>query len=111
MSPIRIFPDAPRGLALLSRPGLVSLAIEFASLPAVVIIALWPRSWAGCPRAHRRADPEAAQPDLHRGRRQRGRVSAPPGPAPVATDGGDPSLRSTGIRLPSFLDAAAPLFG
>jgi inner membrane protein len=43
MSPIRIFPDAPRGSALLSRPGVISVLIEFAVFLPVMLYALWPR--------------------------------------------------------------------
>jgi inner membrane protein len=43
MSPIRIFPDAPRGLALLSRPGVMNVAIEFAVFLPLMNYALWPR--------------------------------------------------------------------
>jgi len=43
ISPIRIFPDAPRGLALLSRPGAFSIAVEFAVFLPVVAYAIWPR--------------------------------------------------------------------
>ena len=41
-SPWRPFPDAPRGLKLLSRPGLAELATEFALFMPVTIYALWP---------------------------------------------------------------------
>src|SRR5689334_20997620 len=43
MSPIRIFPDAPRGSGMLSRPGVMSLAIEFAVFLPVMLYAVWPR--------------------------------------------------------------------
>jgi inner membrane protein len=97
MSPIRIFRDAPRGLALLSRPGLVSLAIEFAVFLPVVIIALWPRivAWLSA-RGIAGRIPKLPNLTFIEGGVSEGGVSAPPGPAPVATDGGDPSLRSTG---------------
>ena len=43
ISPIRIFPDAPRGLALLSIPGAINVAIEFAVFLPMMLYATWPR--------------------------------------------------------------------
>ena len=43
ISPIRIFPDAPRGLALLSLPGAINVAIEFAVFLPMMLYAMWPR--------------------------------------------------------------------
>ena len=43
ISPVRIFPDAPRGLALLSWPGMTNVAIEFAVFLPVMVFAAWPR--------------------------------------------------------------------
>ena len=54
MSPIRIFPDAPRGLALLSIPGAINVVIEFAVFLPMMLYAVWPRI-AG--RLSRRASP------------------------------------------------------
>jgi inner membrane protein len=42
MSPWRILPDAPRGLALLSRHGLLEVAIELGLFLPVAVFALWP---------------------------------------------------------------------
>jgi inner membrane protein len=42
-SPIRIFPDAPRGWAFLSRAGLVNLVTELVFFAPVAVYALWPR--------------------------------------------------------------------
>jgi inner membrane protein len=42
MSPWRVLPDAPRGLKLLSRPGLFDLAVEFAIFFPLTAYALWP---------------------------------------------------------------------
>jgi inner membrane protein len=41
-SPWRLFPDAPRGMKLLSRPGLAELATEIALFMPVTVYALWP---------------------------------------------------------------------
>jgi inner membrane protein len=41
-SPWRLLPDAPRGLKLLSRPGLIELGTEFALFLPVTLYALWP---------------------------------------------------------------------
>jgi inner membrane protein len=41
-SPWRIFPDAPRGMRLLSGSGLAELAIEFGLFLPVTLYALWP---------------------------------------------------------------------
>jgi inner membrane protein len=42
-SPWRVLPDAPRGLKLLSRPGFIDLALEFAVFFPVTAYALWPQ--------------------------------------------------------------------
>lgn len=42
-SPWRVFPDAPRGMRLLSRYGLAELATEFGLFMPVTMYALWPR--------------------------------------------------------------------
>src|SRR5215471_2583314 len=42
MSPWRLLPDAPRGIRLLSRPGLVDLALEFTLFLPLTAAALWP---------------------------------------------------------------------
>jgi inner membrane protein len=41
-SPLRIFPDAPRGLALVTSAGLVSMIIELVVFLPVIVYALWP---------------------------------------------------------------------
>jgi inner membrane protein len=42
VSPWRWLPDAPRGLKMLSRPGLVDFAVEFAVFFPLTAFALWP---------------------------------------------------------------------
>jgi inner membrane protein len=42
MSPWRLLPDAPRGLKMLSRPGLLDLAVEFTVFFPLTAFALWP---------------------------------------------------------------------
>jgi inner membrane protein len=42
-SPWRIFPDAPRGMALLTRLGVIELAIELLLFLPITLYALWPR--------------------------------------------------------------------
>jgi inner membrane protein len=42
MSPWRILPDAPRGMKMLSRPGLLDLAVEFVVFFPLTAFALWP---------------------------------------------------------------------
>ncbi|HVU50859.1 MAG TPA: metal-dependent hydrolase [Polyangia bacterium] len=41
LSPWRVLPDAPRGLKMLSRPGLLDLAVEFAVFFPLTAFALW----------------------------------------------------------------------
>ena len=67
VSPIRIFPDAPRGFALLSRPGVINVAIEFAVfLPPDGVRGLAAADGpAGRPRGGPQ-HPEAAHPHLRR---------------------------------------------
>jgi inner membrane protein len=92
VSPIRILRDAPRGFALLSRPGIMSVALEFAVFLPVVVFALWPRisaRWSG--RQLARQIPKLATLTFIEG--DAGQL---PVPAPVGTDEGDPALRSTG---------------
>jgi inner membrane protein len=40
-APIRLLPDAPRGLKMLSRPGLLDLAVEFVIFFPLTAFALW----------------------------------------------------------------------
>jgi len=90
MSPIRIFPDAPRGLALLSRPGVISVAIELALFLPVVTYALWPRIAGRLPaRAGGRAIPKLPGLTILEG----GVAQAP---APAVSDDRDPPIRSAG---------------
>jgi inner membrane protein len=56
MSPWRVLPDAPRGLKLFTRPGLVDLAIEFVIFFPLTAFALW------APRRARRPAPASPQP-------------------------------------------------
>ena len=41
-SPLRIFPDAPRGLALVTSAGLVTMIVELIVFLPVIVYALWP---------------------------------------------------------------------
>jgi inner membrane protein len=43
-APLRLFPDAPRGVAFISRHGLTVAALEFAYFLPVTAFALWPRA-------------------------------------------------------------------
>jgi inner membrane protein len=81
-SPWRIFPDAPRGLKLLSQAGLLELVAEVVIFSPLTLYALWPRI-----RARRRHDPGLQL--------IAGRGSAAPAPAPSAPEQ-DPRLRSSG---------------
>jgi inner membrane protein len=56
-SPWRIFPDSPKGLQLLTRPGVIELAIELLLFLPITVYALWPRltDWW----ARRRATPQS----------------------------------------------------
>jgi inner membrane protein len=63
MLPWRLLPDAPRGMQMLSRPGLLDLAVEFVVFFPLTAFALW-----GRPALLRRKAPS---------------VAAPPTPAPL----------------------------
>jgi inner membrane protein len=41
-SPLRIFPDAPRGLALVTSAGVVTMIVELVVFLPVIVYALWP---------------------------------------------------------------------
>lgn len=45
MSPWRMLPDAPRGLKMLSRPGLLDLVTEFVVFLPLTVLALWRGRW------------------------------------------------------------------
>jgi inner membrane protein len=55
LSPWRVLPDAPRGFKMLSRPGLLDLAIEFVVFFPLTAFALWRRR-----RPARRRQPSSA---------------------------------------------------
>ena len=92
-SPIRIFPDAPRGLALLSVPGAINVAIEFAVFLPLVVYALWPRvaAWVSARGLGRRI-PQLANLSFIEG----GAAGTAPAPASPISDERDPPLRSAG---------------
>jgi inner membrane protein len=81
-SPWRIFPDAPRGLKLLSQAGLLELCAEVVIFSPLTLYALWPQI-----RARRQRRPSL---QLIEGQ---GNVAA--APAPSAPEH-DPRLRSSG---------------
>jgi inner membrane protein len=90
-SPIRIFPDAPRGLALLSWPGMINVAIEFAAFLPVMIFALWPRisAWWAARAVARRIRSLPSLTFIE------GATGPSPSPA-VSSDERDPPARSAG---------------
>ena len=97
-SPIRIFPDAPRGLALLSGPGLTNVAIEVAVFLPVVLFAVWPRiaGWLSARAVGRRIPKLPSLQFIEGGVEASPAPAAATAPAPVVSNDGDPSLRSAG---------------
>ena len=95
-SPIRILPDAPRGLALLSRPGIINVAIEFAVFLPLMVYAVWPRLAARL--AARAVGRNISKlPALTFVERTAGLSPAPaPAPAPTEAGEGDPPVQSVG---------------
>ncbi len=92
-SPIRIFPDAPRGMALLSVPGVINVVIEFAVFLPVMVYAVWPRiaTWL-TGRTVARAIPKLPNLTFIEG----GAAGLSPAPATSATDERDPPVSSVG---------------
>ena len=97
-SPIRIFPDAPRGLALLSGPGLTNVAIEIAVFLPVVVFAVWPRisGWLSARSVGRHIPQLPSLQFIEGGVEASPAPAAATAPAPVVSNDGDPSLRSAG---------------
>jgi inner membrane protein len=97
-SPIRIFPDAPRGLALLSRPGIVNVTIELAVFLPVMLYAVWPRMSARlAARAVGRAIPKLPSLSFVEGTTGlASTAAAATASAPSAPDESDPPVRSAG---------------
>jgi len=100
-SPVRIFPDAPRGLAILSWAGVTNLVIEFAVFLPLVIVALWPRiaRWLSARAVARRIPTLPSLTIVIEGGVEVAPAPAPtaaPAPAPVVSDDRDPPLRSAG---------------
>jgi len=93
-SPIRIFPDAPRGQAFLSRPGVISVAVEFAVFLPMMVYALWPHisAWLSARATPRRIPQLPSLTFLEGGA---GLSPAAP-PASVVSDDRDPPIRSVG---------------
>src|SRR5450432_1194247 len=60
MLPWRLLPDAPRGIQMLSRPGLLDLAVEFVVFFPLTAFALWP----GRRALLRRKTPSVAAPPV-----------------------------------------------
>jgi inner membrane protein len=103
ISPVRIFPDAPRGLALLSWPGAINVAIEFAVFLPVMVLSVWPNiaGWLTARGLLRRIRVLPSLTFIEGG------VEAAPAAAPAATavaapapptvsDEQDPAVRSAG---------------
>ena len=84
--PWHLLPDAPRGLGLLSRAGLLEFMIEFALFLPVTIYALWPHIMARV----RRTRPSSLR--LISGE---GSVAVPAADPPKSVER-DPPLRSSG---------------
>src|SRR6185436_119507 len=97
-SPIRIFPDAPRGLALLSGPGLTNVAIEIAVFLPVVVFAVWPRisCWLSARSVDRRIPQLPSLQFIEGGVEASPAPAAVPSQAPAVSTEGDPPLRSAG---------------
>jgi len=86
-SPLRILPDAPRGLALVTQAGLMSMVIELCVFLPVIVYAMWPH-------LARRLRP-ASQPQLTI------IAGGAPAPEPVATPTSTPvAVRPTDEREP-----------
>jgi inner membrane protein len=84
-SPWRVFPDAPRGMRLLSRYGVAELATEFGLFLPVTMWALWPQITA---RLRRNEPPQL--------RVIPGAGAQPERPTASTTDEHDAPVRSTG---------------
>lgn len=100
ISPVRIFPDAPRGLAFLSWAGATNLAIEFAVFLPFTLVALWPRisAWLSA-RAVARRIPALPNLTFIDGGVEPAPAAAPPAApptGPTVSDERDPPLRSAG---------------
>jgi inner membrane protein len=94
LSPIRIFPDAPRGMAVLSRPGVINVAIEFAVFLPIMVYAVWPRLAARL-AARAVGRPIAKLPTFTFVEQAAG-LSPAPVPAPTEPGEHDPPIRSAG---------------
>jgi inner membrane protein len=93
LSPIRIFPDAPRGLALLSLPGAINVAIEFAVFLPMMLYAMWPRIMGRrSVGAIVRAIPRLPKLTFLDGAVEPSAAA----PAPASPDERDPPIRSAG---------------
>jgi inner membrane protein len=104
-SPWRIFPDSPKGLELLTRPGVMELAIELLLFLPITIYALWPRLADALARWRGRPQSPPQLTVLEGGAVTPASPSAPPlaslelvdsGPLPANDHQGDPPLRSGG---------------
>ena len=86
-SPLRIFPDAPRGLALVTSAGLFTVVVELVVFLPVIIYALWPH-------LRRRAGSQPQLTVISGGATPA--ESAPTVTATARTDEREPSVRSSG---------------
>jgi inner membrane protein len=101
ISPIRIFPDAPRGLAFLSWPGLLSIGIEFVVFLPLMIFALWPRisAWRAARALARRSTPAPSLTFIEGGTAPAPAATSASSSTPasaVSSDEHDPPARSVG---------------
>lgn len=92
-SPWRVFPDAPRGIKLLSHAGLIELAIELAIFSPITLYALWPQICDRIGRVWNRRQGRAPGLRLVEGEGDGVRSAAS---APSVVPEQDPRLRSSG---------------
>jgi len=92
-SPWRVFPNAPRGIELLSHAGLVELAIELAIFSPITVYALWPQIRDRIGRVQKRWGRRAPSLRLVEGEGDGVRSAAS---TPSVVPEQDPRLRSSG---------------
>jgi inner membrane protein len=103
-SPWRIFPDSPKGMEVLTRPGVMELALELLLFLPITLYALWPRiiDW----RARRRLKQHAPQLTILDGG---GTVDATAAPPIVPQTESGPVAEVPGIDLTVLGDPPRPV--
>jgi inner membrane protein len=115
-SPWQIFPDSPKGMEVLTRPGVMELALELLLFLPIAIYALWPRitDWRARERLRLQAPPQLTILDGGIAAGALDAAAAPVAPTteqtgPISEPISEPTLAPSGLDLMVLTEPARPV--